>query len=196
MYLMIDNYDSFTYNLHALFASCGATMQVVKNSRYIDADEYEALIFSPGPSRPERAGFMLRYITENIGRVPMFGVCLGMQALGYSLGYRITSAPSIMHGKTDSICVSPGSILFDGVPSGFTAVRYHSLAVSADDSRVTARSHTDGAAMALEDADLCVFGVQFHPESILSEEGSRIVHNFMSFTRSRRDSNGNAHSKN
>lgn len=181
MYLMIDNYDSFTYNLKALFDECGAAVEVIKNDTYVPADRYDGIILSPGPSSPRNSGTTLRYIGDYLGRKPIFGVCLGMQAIGYSLGYDIVRAATIQHGKADRIEVTGRSILFADVPESFTAVRYHSLAVAAEDRLVTSRSKKDGTVMSIEDNERKFFGVQFHPESILSEFGGRIVTNFLAF---------------
>ncbi len=184
MYLMIDNYDSFTYNLHALFHECGADVAIIKNDVFIPVDRYDGIILSPGPSSPKNSGTTLRYIGEYLGKKPIFGVCLGMQAIAYSLGYGIVRAGTIQHGKLDEIAVTGRSILFSGMPGSFTAVRYHSLAVSMDGQRVTSRSKNDGTVMSIEDSERKFFGVQFHPESILSEYGGQIVANFLDFAAS------------
>ncbi len=181
MYLMIDNYDSFTYNLQALFNECNADITIVKNDRYLPADQYQGIIISPGPSSPKNSGTTLRYISEYLGRKPIFGVCLGMQAIAYSLGYAIIQAGTVKHGKLDKITVTGSSVLFSNMPGSFSAVRYHSLAVDIDDHRVTSRSMNDGTVMSIEDCRQKFFGVQFHPESILSEFGGQIVRNFLDF---------------
>jgi anthranilate synthase component 2 len=179
---MIDNYDSFTYNLYALFNQCGAEIDVIKNNEFIGAEAYEGIILSPGPSSPKNSGTTLRYIGEYLGRKPLFGVCLGMQALAYSLGYGIVRARTVKHGKLDEIAVTKKSVLFNNVPESFSAVRYHSLAVDIDERYVTSRSKNDGTAMSIEDRKNKFFGVQFHPESILSEFGGTIVRNFLDYT--------------
>ena len=184
MYLMIDNYDSFTYNLQALFRECGAETAIVKNDRYVPADRYDGIIISPGPSSPKNSGTTLRYIGEYLGRKPIFGVCLGMQAIAYSLGYPVVRAATVKHGKLDEIAVTGPSVLFGNMPGSFSAVRYHSLAVDMDDGRVTSRSRNDGTVMSIEDTGQKFFGVQFHPESILSEFGGQIVANFLDFAAS------------
>lgn len=184
MYLMIDNYDSFTYNLYALFNQCGAEIDVIKNDEFIDAESYEGIIFSPGPSSPKNSGTTLRYISEYLGRKPLFGVCLGMQALAYSLGYGIVRARTVKHGKLDEIAVTKKSVLFNNVPDSFSAVRYHSLAVDIDERFITSRSKNDGTAMSIEDRENKFFGVQFHPESILSEFGKVIINNFINYSSS------------
>jgi anthranilate synthase component II len=181
MFLLIDNYDSFTYNLFALFRECGAEVDIIKNDDYVPADRYRGIILSPGPSTPENSGTTLRYIREHLGRTPIFGVCLGMQALAHSLGYPVVRARTIQHGKLDEITVTKESVLFQNVPDTFSAVRYHSLAAAADERHVTSRSKHDGTVMSIEDRERKCFGVQFHPESILSQYGSRIVRNFIGF---------------
>jgi len=179
MFLMIDNYDSFTYNLYALFLQCGAQVRVIRNSEYIDASEFSGIIISPGPSGPENSGTSLRYIDEYLGKKPIFGVCLGMQCIGYRLGYPIIHAKTIKHGKVDDVSVIKDSVLFRGLPDRFSVVRYHSLAVDIDNKYVTSVSNDDGVVMAIEDRDRMLFGVQFHPESILSQHGDGIVKNFL-----------------
>jgi anthranilate synthase component II len=179
---MIDNYDSFTYNLYALFNQCGAKIDIIKNDAFIAAESYEGIIFSPGPSSPKNSGTTLRYIGEYLGRKPLFGVCLGMQALAYSLGYGIVRAQTIKHGKVDEIAVTKKSVLFNNMPDSFSAVRYHSLAVDIDERYITSRSKNDGTAMSIEDSEKKFFGVQFHPESILSEFGEIIIRNFLDYT--------------
>lgn len=182
MFLLIDNYDSFTYNLFALFRECGADVDIIKNDAFVPADRYEGIILSPGPSSPEHSGTTLRYIREHLGSTPIFGVCLGMQALASSLGYPIVRARTIKHGKLDEISVTKESVLFRDVPRTFSAVRYHSLAAAADERHVTSRSLGDGTVMSIEDRERKCFGVQFHPESILSQCGRQIIRNFIGFT--------------
>jgi anthranilate synthase component 2 len=185
MILIIDNYDSFTYNLYALFRECGSDVFVVKNDQYVDAEAYDGIIISPGPSSPEHSGTTLRFIKEHLGRKPLFGVCLGMQALAYSLGYPIVRAKTIRHGKVDEIRVLKESVLLRGLPEAFNAVRYHSLAVDMDERYITSISTHDGTAMSIEDRGRKYFGVQFHPESILSDFGEQIVTNFIEFAHMR-----------
>ena len=181
MYLLIDNYDSFTYNLYALFTECGAGLTVIKNDAYIPADSFDGIIISPGPSTPKNSGTTLRYIREYLGRKPMFGVCLGMQALAYSLGYDVVKARTVKHGKVDEIAVTGDPVLFRGLPRTFSVVRYHSLAVTIDARFITSRSNSDDTIMSIEDRERNFFGVQFHPESILCEHGAGIVKNFLNF---------------
>ena len=181
MYLMIDNFDSFTYNLYALFKECSAEIKVIKNNEYIPADDFDAIILSPGPSSPENSGTTLRYLKEYTGKKPIFGVCLGMQCIGYSMGYDITSAETIKHGKVDEIEVMKDSILFKHLPKKFKVVRYHSLAVDIEEKYITSKSLDDKVVMSIEDKDNHIFGVQFHPESILSENGKIVAKNFMTY---------------
>lgn len=186
MYLLIDNYDSFTYNLYALFKECGAEVTVCKNDAFVPADDMFGIIISPGPSSPDRSGTTLRYLERYLGRVPIFGVCLGMQALAYVLGYSIVRARTIKHGKLDMIEILGDSVLFRGLPPRFSAVRYHSLAVDIDNHLVTSRSTDDGTPMSIEDPARLCFGVQFHPESVLSERGADIAINYLRFAEEHR----------
>ena len=181
MFLMIDNYDSFTYNLYALFRECNVEMKIIKNSEFIPADDFEGIILSPGPSSPKNSGTTLEYLEKYMGKKPIFGVCLGMQSMAYSMGYKIIRAKKIKHGKIDQIKVIKDSILFNGLPEYFNVVRYHSLAVDIDDRYITSISGDDGVAMSIEDRENKIFGVQFHPESILSEHGNKIVQNYLDF---------------
>jgi len=179
MFLMVDNYDSFTYNLVALFRLNGAKVDVIRNTEYKDANEYMGIILSPGPSNPSNSGSTLKYLEKYSGRTPIFGVCLGMQCIGHHLGYEVRRAKSVMHGKVDAVNISKDSKLLEGVRSGFTGVRYHSLAVTAPADKVIATANADGECMAIEDHAKLLYGVQFHPESILSEFGDTMVKNYM-----------------
>jgi anthranilate synthase component 2 len=184
MFLLVDNYDSFTYNLYALFFKCGVNLKIVKNSEFLPAAEYEGIILSPGPSNPANSGNTLRYIEDYMGQIPIFGVCLGMQCVGYKLNFKIKRAESVMHGKVDKINILNRKILFKNL-NDFQAVRYHSLAVdiNKDNDLVTALSESDNETMAIEDIDRKFFGVQFHPESFLSDYGLNIARNFIKFVR-------------
>lgn len=182
MYLMIDNYDSFTYNLYALFRECGAKVRIIKNSEFIPADEYQGIIISPGPSSPDESGSSMEYLRLYGGKKPIFGVCLGMQCIGKHLGHGIIRAKTVRHGKVDRISVNRESVLYRGLPGSFSAVRYHSLAVDVQGPSVTSVSEHDGTAMSLEDDEKMLFGVQYHPESIMSECGKMIVRNFLDFS--------------
>ena len=193
MFLLIDNYDSFTYNLYAQFTMLGAKVEIIKNDQLINADKYEGIIISPGPSNPKNAGYSLEYIKRYKGRKPIFGVCLGMQSLGYNYGYEINNAATIKHGKKDKLIYKDNSLLFKGVKQNTEIVRYHSLAVDTDydDKYVTSKAVSDNEVMSFEDIDNMIFGVQFHPESILSEEGSTIVENFIKFCKNSKDISSN-----
>ena len=185
MLLMIDNYDSFTYNLVQYFGELGANVRVYRNDA-IGVDQIEALapdqlVISPGPCTPAEAGVSVDAIRRFAGRIPVLGVCLGHQAIGAAFGGRIVHAKRLMHGK-----VSPfhhlGEGVFRGLPEPVTCTRYHSLAVERDSLpeclEVTAWTE-DGEIMGLRHRELAVEGVQFHPESILTEHGHALLRNFL-----------------
>ena len=188
MLLIIDNVDSFTYNLVQYFGELGATPIVFRNNAItipeIDALRPERIVISPGPGRPEHAGVSEDVIRAFAGRVPMLGVCLGHQAIGHVFGGRIVRAPKALHGKVSSI-EHDGKGLFQGLAGAFVAGRYHSLAVAEEgwpaDLEVTARAAEDGVVMALRHRRWPVHGVQFHPESVLTPEGRHLLRNFLSF---------------
>lgn len=185
--LLVDNYDSFTFNLAHLFGMTGAAIDVVRNDRdellAVDVfGGYDAILVGPGPGRPENAGASETIIQRAIAlKKPLLGVCLGAQALGRIGGGAVVHAPSLMHGKTAEI-VHDGSGIFADLPSPFTATRYHSLCVDAGSVqaplRVTARSG-DGVVQGLAHADAPVFGVQFHPESVLTDAGPALARTFL-----------------
>jgi len=184
--LLVDNYDSFTYNLAHLFGSLGASVDVVRNDdERLDAAlvaAADAICLGPGPGRPAGAGKTLATIAWAlaVGR-PLLGVCLGHQAIGEHFGGSITHAPQLMHGKTSSI-EHDGTSVFAGVPSPFHATRYHSLCIAREtfpaSLRITASSD-DAVIQGLQHRTLAVAGVQFHPESVLTPEGGRIFANFL-----------------
>ena len=184
MILVIDNYDSFTYNLVQLLQVAGAEPKVVRNDA-ATVDELLALapdgiLISPGPGRPEEAGVCLPLL-ERRPAVPIFGVCLGHQALGMSYGATVARAPVLMHGKT-SMVRHDGEGLFAGVPNPFEATRYHSLEVreaTLPQELVPVAWSDDGIVMAMRHRDLPYWGVQFHPESVLTVAGPRLVTNFL-----------------
>ncbi len=187
MILMIDNYDSFTYNLVQYFGELGADMKVFRNDALSVADiramKPEKIVISPGPGRPEDAGISVAIIKELAGQVPILGVCLGHQGIGYAYGGKIINAKRLMHGKT-SMIEHDGKDLFKGLPHPFEATRYHSLVIDRatlpDCLQVTAWTTDDAEIMGVRHKSLPVWGVQFHPESILTKEGKNILKNFLS----------------
>lgn len=189
MILLLDNYDSFTFNLFQYLAELGAEVEVYRNDELsveqVRSLEPRGIVLSPGPGRPENAGIMNRLIESVAGDIPILGVCLGHQALAQVYGGAIGYAPSLMHGKTSEIHHS-GSELFARIPSPFTATRYHSLVVEPDTlpgrfKRIAWTS--DGVLMGIEDARNRLWGVQFHPESILTVDGKAMLSNFLEMTR-------------
>jgi len=191
MLLLIDNYDSFTFNLFHLLGELGETVEVVRNDAITVADALalrpEAVVLSPGPCDPDRAGICLALIREGAGQVPILGVCLGHQAIGQAFGGRVVRAPEPWHGKVDTIAHA-GTDLFAGIPQGFRATRYHSLVVEREtlpDALAVTAWNAEGLVMGLRHRTLPVFGVQFHPESIASEHGHALVGNFMALARRR-----------
>ena len=186
MVFVLDNYDSFTYNLVQYLGELGADVTVRRNDEVtvdeIKAMKPERIVLSPGPGRPEDAGIMLDVIRELGPTTPIFGVCLGHQAIGAVFGGSVVRATAPMHGKTSAI-EHNGRGVFTGLASPFDASRYHSLVVADKDLpadlEVTARTQGDGVIMGLRHRTLPIHGVQFHPESILTSEGRRILRNFL-----------------
>ena len=194
MLLLIDNYDSFTYNLFHYLGQLGADV-VVKRNDEITADQAiamrpEAIVLSPGPCTPHEAGICLDLIAAAASEVPIFGVCLGHQAIGESFGGEVVRAPLPIHGKMATI-LHQGETIFRGIEGPFQATRYHSLVVRRETLpgclRVTATT-PDGLIMALSHESLPVHGVQFHPESITSQHGHKILRNFLDLAREWNDS--------
>jgi anthranilate synthase component 2 len=187
MVLMIDNYDSFTYNIVQYCKELGANLKVIRNDEMsleeIEDLNPEKIILSPGPSTPNEAGVTLEVIEYFAGKRPIFGICLGHQSIAQAFGGKVIEAPNMMHGKTSYIRVTRNTPTFKGVPSQFRATRYHSLVV--EDSSLpkivvpTAYSQDDKQIMAIEIEGADIFGVQFHPESIMSEYGHKILDNFL-----------------
>lgn len=183
--LVIDNYDSFTYNVVQELGKLGAEPWVVRNDEIEVADVIaqnpEAIILSPGPGRPENAGITCAVIEATAGSIPLLGICLGHQAIGYAFGGRIVQAPTLMHGKVSTIRHN-GKGIFAGVDEPFTATRYHSLTMDPGSLpevlEVTATTE-DGVIMGVQHVDLPIYGVQFHPESILSPKGPELLKNFL-----------------
>ncbi|RMD60620.1 MAG: aminodeoxychorismate/anthranilate synthase component II [Alphaproteobacteria bacterium] len=185
MFLLIDNYDSFTYNLYHFLGELGARIEVRRNDA-LGVDEALALhpqgiILSPGPCDPDRAGICLDLVAAAAGRVPILGICLGHQAIAQAFGGRIVRAPVPMHGKLSAVRHAGAGVLA-GLPSPFQATRYHSLTVAREGLpavlEVTAESD-DGLIMGLRHRELSIHGVQFHPESIASEHGHALLRNFL-----------------
>ncbi len=191
MILMIDNYDSFTYNLVHYLSELGARVRVVRNDRIGVADALacrpEAIVLSPGPKTPDDAGILLPLIEQAPDDLPIFGVCLGQQAIGQAFGGRVVPAKHLMHGKVSPVRHT-GMGVFAGIPDGFSATRYHSLAVERGSLpaalEITAWTD-DGEIMGLSHRVRPVHGVQFHPESIASEHGHALLGNFLKLARNR-----------
>lgn len=185
MILVIDNYDSFTYNLVQYVGELGAEATVFRNDRItIDqmrAMKPERLLISPGPGMPDGAGVTLDAIRAFAGKVPILGVCLGHQAIGQAFGGRVLPAPYLMHGKTSEICHDSATI-FRGLPYRFRATRYHSLIVGKEglpDELEISATTPDGLIMGLRHRRFPVEGVQFHPESVMTEHGKTLLENFL-----------------
>jgi anthranilate synthase component 2 len=191
MFVLIDNYDSFTYNLWHYLGELGAEMQVVRNdARSVDevmAMGAEGIVISPGPCDPDRAGICLELIARCAGQLPLLGVCLGHQAIGQAFGGKVIRAPQPVHGKTSQIHHN-GTGLFSGLPTPFEATRYHSLVVERASLpsclEVTAWTD-DGLIMGFAHKDFDIHGVQFHPESIASQHGHHMLGNFLALAKRR-----------
>ena len=186
MLLVIDNYDSFTYNLVQYLGELGETIEVRRNDE-VTVPEIESelrperIVISPGPGTPDEAGVSLKVIEYFAGRVPILGVCLGHQAIGQAFGGRVIRAPELMHGKSSEIC-HDGKTIFAGLEDHFSAGRYHSLIVdraSLPDCLEVSAFTNDDIIMGLRHRELKVEGVQFHPESILTEDGKKLLANFL-----------------
>lgn len=187
MILLLDNYDSFTYNLFQALAELGAEVEVVRNDKITVAqiegrlDEIDGIVVSPGPCTPTEAGISVELIQKLAGQVPILGVCLGHQSLGQAFGATIVLAPELMHGKTSQIR-HDGKGIYQGVPSPFTATRYHSLIIDPGtlpaDFEVTATSE-DGIIQGIRHKTMPLEGVQYHPESILTVVGNDLLRNFL-----------------
>ena len=185
MILVIDNYDSFTYNLVQYLGELGADLVVYRNDQIsleeIDDMAPEKIVISPGPCTPNEAGISVALVQHFAGKIPILGVCLGHQSIGQAFGGKIVGAPTIMHGKVSEIH-HRGQSIFQGLPEPFIATRYHSLIVERDSFpdclEITAETD-DGVIMGLRHRDFAVDGVQFHPESILTGEGKNLLQNFL-----------------
>ena len=190
--LMIDNYDSFTYNLVQYLAELGSEVTVWRNDAFtwdeLEALAPDAVVVSPGPCTPNEAGYSLPAIERLSGRVPLLGVCLGHQAIGQAFGARVVRAPVIMHGKTSDVR-HDGSGVFAGLRDGVTCTRYHSLVVQDPPDALQVNAWVDEAGqrtiMGLRHAEHPTWGVQFHPESVLTEDGHAMLANFLAMARER-----------
>jgi anthranilate synthase/aminodeoxychorismate synthase-like glutamine amidotransferase len=185
--LLVDNYDSFTYNLYQYLGELGTETRVVRNDE-VTAEQAlqmagDAVVISPGPGTPDQSGITLELIRKAAGRLPLLGVCLGHQALGQAFGGRVVRAATLMHGKTSEVH-HDGRTLFAGLPQPFTATRYHSLIVARDsvpDCLEVSAWTADGTVMGLRHRELPLEGVQFHPESILTPDGPRLLKAFLQY---------------
>jgi len=186
MILMIDNYDSFTYNLVQYFGELKAKVEVYRNDALTIAQirklKPEKIVISPGPGRPEDAGVSIKILQELGPTIPVLGVCLGHQGIGYAYGGKVINAKRLMHGKT-SMIKHDGKGVFKGLPDPFEATRYHSLVIDPkhvpDCLMVTAKTTDDGEIMGVQHKTYPIYGVQFHPESILTKQGMNILKNFL-----------------
>jgi len=189
MILLIDNYDSFTFNLYHFLGDVGARCEVWRNDKLTVEQALamapEAIVLSPGPCTPNEAGICLDLIAAAAGKIPLLGVCLGHQSIGQAFGGDVIRAPEPMHGKVSTI-THTGTDILAGLPSPFSATRYHSLIVdraTLPDALVPTAWTDDGIIMAMHHRTLPIFGVQFHPESIASEHGHEILANFLAIAR-------------
>ncbi len=186
MTLLIDNYDSFSYNLYQMIGEIDPAIRVIRNDewtvREVAAFRPDRILLSPGPGRPEDAGILIEVIRKLGSRTPILGVCLGHQAICAAYGATVTYAKQLMHGKSSRVTVDPACPLFYGCPPEMDVARYHSLAADPatipEELLVTART-ADGEVMAIQHRTHPVYGVQFHPESILTPEGKKILTNFI-----------------
>ncbi|MBR0599978.1 anthranilate synthase component II [Sinanaerobacter chloroacetimidivorans] len=186
MILLIDNYDSFSYNLYQLIGSIHEDIKVIRNDEYtleeIEAMNPDSIILSPGPGKPSDAGVCVEAARYFAGKVPVFGVCLGHQAICEAFGAVVSYAKELMHGKQSALKIDTGSPIFQGLPETIKGARYHSLAAAEEtmpqELAIIARTD-DGEIMAVKHKEYEVYGLQFHPESILTPDGRRIMENFL-----------------
>ena len=196
MILLIDNYDSFTYNLYQYMGIFRSDIQVVRNDKItvekIHRMKPECLVLSPGPKSPAEAGICLEAVREFYDKIPILGICLGHQSIGAAFGARIIHAKELMHGK-QSVITHGGCGIFQGIPSPVRVARYHSLAVDEKtlppEFAVLARAE-DGEIMAMEHRQYPVIGIQFHPESVFTDHGKKMIENFLNIQQIRRETNG------
>lgn len=184
MILLIDNYDSFTYNLAQFLGQLGEKLEVRRNDRItieqIAAQKPQRIVISPGPGEPQNAGICIEVIRQFAGKIPILGVCLGHQAIGHAFGGKVVRAPALMHGKTSRIHHDAKTI-FRKLPQDFVATRYHSLIVQKKGlpRELEISAEADGLIMGLRHRKLLLEGVQFHPESVLTEVGMQLLRNFL-----------------
>ena len=186
MILLIDNYDSFVYNLYQFLAVEDPDVRLVRNDRITPEEalsmEPDAIVISPGPGKPSDAGVCIELIRQLKGRIPILGVCLGHQAIGEAFGATVTHASRLMHGKTSLLTDVADDIIFKGIKKPAQVARYHSLSVQEstlpEELEVTARSD-DGEIMAMRHREYPIYGLQFHPESVMTPEGSAMIRNFL-----------------
>ncbi len=186
MILLIDNYDSFSFNLYQFIGMTNPDIRVIKNNE-MSAEEIESLgashiVISPGPGRPADAGVCEDVVRRMAGRVPILGVCLGHQAICETFGATVTYAKQLMHGKTSMVHIANGSPVFRGLPPIVRAARYHSLAAKRDtlpDDLLVIAEDDDGEVMGVKHASAEIYGLQFHPESVLTPDGRKIISNFL-----------------
>jgi anthranilate synthase/aminodeoxychorismate synthase-like glutamine amidotransferase len=197
MLFMIDNYDSFTYNLFQYFRMLGAEVEIARNDR-VTTDDIEglrpsAIVISPGPCRPEDAGITIAAIHKFSGKIPILGICLGHQAIASAFGGSVVHAKRLMHGKVSTI-TSDGRSIYSGISNPFQAMRYHSLAVAPESLpeclEITAHSE-DGEVMGIRHTEHLIEGVQFHPESIMTPVGKRLLKNFLKLANGQTAAGGN-----
>lgn len=182
--VIIDNYDSFTYNLAHLVKELGAEVDVLRNDKFEleELEKYDKIILSPGPGIPEEAGLLLEVIRTYAGRKPMLGVCLGEQAIGQAFGGKLTNLSEVFHGIQTNVKIKNKDYIFDGLPTEIPVGRYHSWVVDADgfpEELVVTAISSEGQIMALKHREYDVHGIQFHPESVLTPDGKQIVGNWL-----------------
>lgn len=187
MILMIDNYDSFTYNIVQYCLELGADLKVIRNDeltiKEIEDLNPQKIIISPGPATPNEAGVSLEVVSYFKGKIPILGICLGHQTIAQSFGGEVIRAKNMMHGKTSQIDVTSDTVVFKNLPKNFRATRYHSLVINQENLpniiKPTSYSQDDKEIMSLEIEDYQIYGIQFHPESIMSEHGHEMIDNFL-----------------
>lgn len=190
MILLIDNYDSFVYNLYQFISVEDPDVRLVRNDRITPEEvldmKPDAIVISPGPGKPSGAGICIELIRKLKGEIPILGICLGHQAIGEAFGAKVTHAARLMHGKTSILEVAADDAMFNGIERPIQVARYHSLSVLEqtlpDELEVTARSR-EGEIMAMRHRKYPIFGLQFHPESVMTPDGAAMIHNFLSVVR-------------